>query len=78
MDDRVGAVARRGERRRVGDVALDQLDAPRREPRCPPRIAHERTHRQIPRAQRVHDVAADEAGAAGDENRHSPDSKFLK
>ena len=67
-----------GERPRLGDVALDQLGSPRREPRRPPRIAHERAHRQIARTQRVHDVAADEAGAAGDENRHSPDSKFLK
>ncbi len=78
MDDRVGAVARGGKRARVGHVPLDQLGSPRREPRCLPRVAHERADRQIARTQRVHDVAADEAGAAGDENRHSPDSKFLK
>ena len=78
MDDRVDAVAGRHERRRVGDVALDQLDSPRREPRRTPRVADERAYGQLPRAQRVHDVTADEAGSAGDENGHSLDSKFLK
>ena len=42
-----------------------------------PQVADEHAHRQVPRAQRVHDVRADEAGAARDED-HSPASKFLK
>jgi len=40
-------------------------------------LAHQRSHRQLPRAQRVHDVGPDEAGPAGDEDRHEP-SKFCQ
>ena len=72
MDDRVDTVTRRRERSRVADVALDELGAPVAEPRGAARVAYERAHPQIARTQRVHDVAADEAGAAGDENRRSP------
>ena len=68
--------AQRGaQRRRVGDVALDELGAPRRRARA---ARADRARARAPalaRAQRVHDVRPDEAGAAGDEDGHS---KFLK
>ena len=42
------------------------------------RLPHQRPHRCLPRAQCVHDVRPDETGAAGDENGHSPRSKFCQ
>ena len=65
------------QRRGIGDVALDELRAPRGRARAVARVAHEHAHRQLARAQRMHDVRPDEARAAGDED-HSPASKFLK
>ena len=62
------AARRRG---RIGDVSLDELDAPGRQARRPAAVAHERPHRDLPGAQRMHDVLPDEAGGAGDEDGHS-------
>jgi hypothetical protein len=75
VDDGRCADARRPQDGRVGDVAGDELSAPSRQPARTLRVAHERTHTYVARAQRMHDVAADEARAPGDEDRHS---KFLK
>jgi len=75
MNHGVDARERLAQRCRVGDVALRELDAPRGEPSGASRIADERTHRELTRAEGVHDVRPDEPGAAGDENGHS---KFLK
>src|SRR2546421_519046 len=41
MNDRVDTCDCSTQRREVGDVALHELDAPRREPRCALTIAHE-------------------------------------
>ncbi len=54
-----------------------ELDAPRREARRALRIADERAHRQLPRAQRVRDMRADEARPAGHEHRHSKFFQYL-
>ena len=79
MDDGVDAGDSGAERRGVGHVAARKVDAPRLQPRRMARIADERAHRQVPRAQRVHDVRADEPGPAGDEYRHAPScSKFCQ
>ena len=74
MDDGVHADARSAEHGLVGHVADDELGAPRRQPARAARIPHERAHRHVARAQRVHHVMADEARPAGDEDGHS---KFL-
>ena len=58
---RVDALARGAQRGRVGDVAGGELDAPRGEARRARRVAHERAHVLVPRAQRVHDMRPDEA-----------------
>ena len=60
----------------IGDVAGRELDAPGGEPRRARRVAHERAHVLVARAQRVHDVRPDEARAAGDEDGHV--SKFFQ
>ena len=77
MDDRVHVCAGSPERGGVGDVALDELGTPCREPGGAPAVSHERPHGDVAHAQRVHDVRPDEARAARDENGHSADSKFL-
>ena len=58
--------------RRIGDVAGRRARRPRLAS-CAPRsgCAHERAHVVLLRAQRVHDLRADEAGAAGDEDLHA-------
>ena len=78
MHDGVDTCARRAERARIGDVALDELGAPCREPRTAAPVADERAHGQLARAQRVHDARPHEARPPGDENRQEPASKFLK
>ena len=78
VDDGVDAGDRRGQRRRIRDVAARELHAPCRKPRRLARLPHERAHRQLTRTECVGDVRADEPRRAGDENRHSPLSKFLK
>ena len=78
MDDRVHAVARlpRSEAASVTSP-VDELGAPRGEPGGAVPIAHERAHRDVAHAQRVHDVRPDEAGPARHEHGHSAGSKFL-
>ena len=75
MDDRVGADAGGAQHGRVAHVPDDELDAPGGEPRGAPAVADDRAHVNVARTERVHDVVADEAGPAGDEDDHS---KFLK
>ncbi len=60
---------------RVAHVPDDELDAPGGEPRSAPAVADDRAHVDVARTERVHDVVADEAGPACDEDDHS---KFLK
>ena len=62
-----GGVHRRG----VGDVAGDELDAPRSECTSPLGSTHECAHVAVLGAQRVHDLRADEPVRTGDEDLHA-------
>ena len=74
MDDDVAALDRGAERLGLRDVALDDLAAPRLEALAAlAPVAHEGAHRPVVGAERVHDVSADEAVRAGDED-HVVDS----
>jgi hypothetical protein len=68
VDDGIAAGRRRAQARRVGDVSLHELDAPRRELCAAAAVADERAHGHVSRPQSVHDVRPDEARAAGDED----------
>ena len=68
VDDRVAAGDRGAEALRVGHVSLDELAAPGLEPLAAAAVADEAAHVVVGGAERVHDVAADEAAAAGDED----------
>ena len=73
VDDGVGAGERGAQARGVRHVAGRELDALLHERVRAAGVAHERAHVTAVRAQRLHDVPADETGGAGDEDH----SKFL-
>ena len=78
VDDRVAALDRRRDGVAVVDVALDELDAVRRqalEVLAPPGVGElvEHAHRvvRVLGEPAAHEVRADEPGAAGDEQLHA-------
>jgi hypothetical protein len=71
VDDGVRALDRAPQARRVRHVSRHQLGADVLELRRPAAAADERAHRQLPLAQRPHDVRADEPRRAGDQNAHA-------
>ncbi len=68
MHDRVRSVDGRPQGRGVDHVALDQLAARERGPLGAPHVAHEAANAYARAPQGGHDVAADEPGAARDED----------
>ena len=61
VDDRVAARHGRAQALRVGHVSLDELAAPGLEPLAAAPVADEAADVLVVRAERVHDVPADEA-----------------
>ncbi|HWH06496.1 MAG TPA: hypothetical protein VNT23_08675 [Gaiellaceae bacterium] len=74
MDDDVGALGRALQALRVVDVADRRLAAPGVQPPRVGGVAHECADGEISRPELLDDVAADEAGGAGDEDH----SKFFQ
>ena len=70
VDRRVAALEAGADRRAVGEVAGDELAADRREPLALLRVADQADDLVAAVAQLPHDLAADEAGASGNEDLH--------
>jgi hypothetical protein len=68
VDDDVDAFERRAQACAVGHVALDELAPERLEPGRLPLRANQAPDRPVSSTQGVHDVPADEAAAAGNQN----------